>query len=201
MLDRLIGLVKIAVMVWTFFVGGLAVFSFFVVGRGGGGAVAVALVFGFLPLALMLWAGQARKAGHARTHSAMLAELGIGPGDYEHGEDGTGIAVDRKARSVTLMLAGRWKTYPYSDVRGWSTNVAKAGTIVGGNLAMATAALGANLEAERDAKARTGLFVEVRDVERAKWRIAMKDERQQARWMEILQQEINESRSAQPARA
>ncbi len=70
--------------------------------------------------------------------------------------------------------------------------------IVGGNLASATAALGANLAAERDAKARTGLFVEVRDVDRPRWRVAMRNEAMQARWREILDQQINESR---PARA
>ncbi len=196
MFERLIGLIKICIYVWTFFIGGGGIFAMVVASRGDGGGAFVVLVVGFLPLGLMFWAQQARKARWARVHAGMLAELGIGPGDYEHCEDDSGIAVNRKARTVTLSVGGRWKTYPFSDVRGWSTNVAKAGAIIGANLTMATAALGANLEAEREAKARTGLFVEVRDVDRAKWRVAMKDERQQARWMEILQQEINESRSA-----
>jgi hypothetical protein len=46
--------------------------------------------------------------------------------------------------------------------------------------------------AKIDAAARSGFFVEVRDIDHPRWRIAMKDEAQQARWMEILRQEIKE---------
>jgi hypothetical protein len=45
---------------------------------------------------------------------------------------------------------------------------------------------------KRDAAANTGFFVTVRDVDNPKWRIEMRDEATQARWMEILRQEINE---------
>ena len=99
---------------------------------------------------------------------------------------------------VTLLLAGSWKTYSFADVRKWRTTLVRPGQagFVGGNLGSAVAAMGAEANMRRDAKAETGLFVEVRDIERASWRVAMKDERTQARWMEILQQEINEGAGA-----
>ena len=54
-------------------------------------------------------------------------------------------------------------------------------------------AIEANARAAKQASANTGLFVLVKDVENPRWRIAMKDEGTQARWMEILRQEVNEA--------
>ncbi len=195
MLERLI---KFAVGCWTLFIGGPCVLFFFVHDRNQGGAAFAALLAGMAPLAGLMWFLQARRARWRREHGQMLAAAGVAPGGLEHGEDDSGIAVDPAARTVTLLHAGRWKSYPFADVRRWETSSVRAGMIVGGNLASATAALGANLAAERDAKARTGLFVEVRDVDRPRWRVAMRNEAMQARWREILDQQINESR---PARA
>jgi len=62
--------------------------------------------------------------------------------------------------------------------------------VVGVGLAAGTAALGANVRAERAAAANTGLFVTVKDVENPKWRIEMRDDGIQARWMEILTQDL-----------
>lgn len=65
-----------------------------------------------------------------------------------------------------LLADGFWKIYLFSDVREWETRNG----------------LGKN----------SGLYVSVKDVDHPKWRIEMKDDGIQARWMEILRQEINE---------
>lgn len=189
-------LIKFAVGCWTLFVGGPCLIFFFVHDRQQGGAAFAALLAGMAPLAGLIWFLQARRARWRREHGQMLAAAGVAPGGLEHGEDDSGIAVNAATQSLTLSHAGRWKTYSFADVRRWETNLVKAGVVVGSNLAGATAALGANLDAARAAKARTGLFVDVRDVDRPRWRIAMGSEAMQARWMEILDQEINESRPA-----
>jgi hypothetical protein len=190
--------VKYLVGVWTLFVGGTGLLFCMFHGRGDGFAAFCVLLVGMAPLALLIWAGQARKARWARVHADMIAAAGIGPGDFQHAEDDSGIALNREARALTLLDAGQWKTYPFDDVRGWKAYLIKPGQagMVGGNLGSAVAAMSAEANMKRDAKAGTGLFVEVRDVERARWRVAMKDERAQARWMEILRQEINEAAGA-----
>ena len=193
--------VKFLVAVWTIFVGLPGAVFFFFHGRGEGFAAFCILLVGIAPLVLLIWAGQARKARWGRVHADMLAAAGVGPGDFEHGEDDSGIAINRSARTVTLLDAGHWKTYPFDDVRGWKAYLVRPGQVgaMGGNLGSAVAAMSAEANMERDAKASTGLFVEVRDVDRARWRVAMKDERTQARWMEILRQEINEGHAAAQA--
>jgi hypothetical protein len=42
------------------------------------------------------------------------------------------------------------------------------------------------------AAANTGFFVAVRDVDNPIWRVEMTDAGREARWMEILRQEINQ---------
>lgn len=90
---------------------------------------------------------------------------------------------------------GRWPraAAPFADVREWETRKERAGQFVGVGVRGSLAAVGASAQAEREAKANSGLFVTVKDIESPKWRIAMKDEVIQARWMEILRQEVNES--------
>ena len=203
-MDALGRAVKFLVGVWTFFIGGFGLLFCFFHGPGDGFAAFCVLLVGMAPLALMIWAGQARKARWARARADMLEAAGVGPGDFHHGEDDSGIALNRSARAVTLLDAGQWKTYPFDDVRGWKAYLARPGQVgaIGGNLGSAVAAMSAEANMKRDAAADTGLFVEVRDIERPRWRVAMKDERTQARWVELLRQEINEGRAeARPAHA
>ena len=203
-MDALGRVVKFLVGAWTLCIGGFGLLFCLFHGSGYGFAAFCVLLVGMAPLALLIRSGNARKARWARVHADMLAAAGVGPVDFHHGEDDSGIALNRSARTVTLLDAGHWKTYPFDDVRGWKAYLVRPGQVgaMGGNLGSAVAAMSAEANMKRDAKAGTGLFVEVRDIDRARWRVAMNDERTQARWMEILRQEINEGHAAaQPAHA
>lgn len=147
------------------------------------------LLIGWGPLALYLWWKASQSEKGASRHAAALAESGIPVGQgLDHTEDGTGIAIDRPFRLLLLMGPDGHKSYPYVDVREWSARQGAQGFVAGSTIQ----AVGANARMEREAKKETGLFVTVRDVERPLWRVAMKDASTRARWMEILQQEINE---------
>lgn len=192
--------IKTIVWFWTIIVGGTGLLLAMFAGRDGATPGVIILLVGLVPLALMIWSSQKRKAGWGDAHARMLAEAGVpAGGGYEHGEDDSGIAVNRQARTLTLSNAGQWKTYPFAEVRGWKTYLVRPGQpgVVAGNLASNVASIGAEIRAKQDAAADTGLFVEVRDIDHPKWRVAMKDERAQSRWMEILRQEINEGQGGQ----
>lgn len=132
----------------------------------------------------------------ASAHAEMLAGAGVSPNaGWDHSEQDSGVAINMAARTLTLLSNGKSKTYPFSDVREWSTNLATARQVVpiGGGFAGAVAMGSANIAAGLQAASATGLFVTVRDIENPKWRIEMSSEAVQARWMEILEQAINES--------
>ena len=189
----------LAVLTWTFFVGGVAAIGFlrmlFTSGHEHFGLSLFMLAIGWAPLTLLIRSNKARKSRWEALHSQMLAAAGVAKGSiHEHSEAGSAIAVNPQARTVTLMAGDVWKTYAFADVRGWSSNLARAGRyLVGGSALGGAAALSANASARREAAALSGLFVEVRDIGQPKWRVAMADAQIQARWMEILRQEINES--------
>lgn len=93
------------------------------------------------------------------------------------------------------MFAGQRleKTYSFSDIRSWRTNIATGGTFVG-QQSVATAAH--NYMTQRKNEEESGLFVEVRDIDCPEWRIGFKADKHREltlkRWMEILRQIINE---------
>lgn len=183
-------------LLWTFFVGGLALVYFFI-GMGdshiGMTGPIFMLAIGFGPMALSIRAVRRDRAKFAAIQSKMLSAAGVEPGTgFDHAELDSGIAVNRAAKTLTLRIGEKWKTYPYTDVRGWKASKHSAGQVIAGNVAGAMAALGPNIRASREADAATGLFVTVRDINNPQWRISMHDEAMQARWMEILQQAINE---------
>jgi len=70
-----------------------------------------------------------------------------------------------------MLINGFWETHPYADIRGWEARKERAGEMVGVGLQAGTAALGANMRAERAAATNTGLFVTVKHEENPKWRI------------------------------
>ncbi len=192
-------IVKFGVWAWTLIVGGMAALGslgmLFSRGHGQAGVSVFMLVIGFAPLALLIRSGRARKARWRALHAQMLSAAGVVRGAmHEHSEDGSAIAVNPQARTVTLMAGDVWTTYAFADIRGWSSKLVRADQyLVGGSALGGAAALSANASARRDAAAESGLFVEVRDMGHPKWRVAMSDPRAQERWMEILRQEINES--------
>lgn len=152
------------------------------------------LAMGWTPVGLLIWFVLHRAGSREKAHAEMLAAAGVQPGSgADHAEAGTGIAINKAAQTLTLLIGGFHKTYAFTEVREWETRKERAGQVVAMGVAGGLAAAGANARASRDAEANTGLFVVVKDVGNPKWRIAMKDESQQARWMEILRQAINES--------
>ena len=192
-------IVTFAVWAWTLIVGGMAAAgswgALFSSGPGPARLWLFMLLIGFGPLALLIRSGRARKARWEALHSQMLAAAGVSKGAaHEHSEQGSAIAVNSRARTVTLLAGEVWKTYAFADVRGWSSKLVRADQyLVGGSALGGAAALSANASARRDAAAESGLFVEVRDMGHPKWRVAMSDVLAQERWMEILRHEINES--------
>ncbi len=151
-------------------------------------------VIAWAPAGLVVWFFVNRASKREAAHQVMLKEAGVEVGTgCDHSEDGTGVAINKQAKTLTLKMQDNWKTYPFTAIREWETRNERAGQIVATGLAGGVAALGANERMAREAKQNTGLFITVKDVDNPKWRIAMKDEHMQARWMEILRQELNES--------
>lgn len=151
------------------------------------------LAIAVVPLGLQLWFISAREKRRQAAHASMLADAGVQPGSgCDHYEGGTGIAINKAAKTVTMLVHGIQKTYPFADIREWRSSKHTAGQVVGTGLQGGLVALGANLRAEREANAATGFFVSVRDVDHPKWRIQMKSESIQARWLELFTQELNE---------
>ena len=170
-------------ILWGLFWSVLALFS-----RGGGEAFGFFLV-AWTPSGLLVWFLINRASKRDAAHKAMLQEAGVAQGSgFDHAEADTGIAINKHAKTLTLLIGGFYKTYPLSDIREWQAMKETPGVVVGGSLA----AVGAAAKMERDAAAATGFFVSVKDVDNPKWRIAMKDAAMQARWMELMRQEINE---------
>jgi hypothetical protein len=155
------------------------------------------LALGWGPLAVIVWFYVHRAGSRGKARSQMLAELDI-PADqgWDHAEDGTAIAINQATKSVGLLAGGRFKIYGYDQIRSWEAREERAGGVVGVGVAAGVAAAGANVRMAREAEANTGLFVEVKDVDAPRWRIAMKREGARSRWMEILRQEIKEGGAA-----
>lgn len=153
------------------------------------------LAIGLGPVLLVRRMGKQKAAKLAAIHLEMLSVAGVAAGTgCDHSEGDTGIAVNKAAKTLTLLSKGKWKTYPFDAVRKWETNIEQPGNVVGVGVQASIAAGAANVAAANRAEANTGLFVTVKDVEFPKWRIAMANETTQARWMEFLRQEINEDR-------
>ncbi|MES2316210.1 MAG: DUF4755 domain-containing protein [Pseudomonadota bacterium] len=149
------------------------------------------------PLCLLAAFVFARAMRREKLHAAMLSALGIAPGQgLDHSENGTGIALDPKAKILALLGRGGYQVYAYDKIREWASNEERASGVVGAGLIGAVGAAGNNIRAAREAEANTGLFVTVKDLDNPQWRVAMKDRTMRARWMELLQQEINERQSA-----
>jgi hypothetical protein len=154
-----------------------------------GGESFIFFLVGCVPTGLLVWFLIHRASKREAAHTAMLQEAGVAQGSgFDHAEADTGIAINKQAKTLTLLIGGFYKTYPYTDIREWQANKETPGVVVGGNLA----AVGAEAAMRRQAAANTGFYVTVKDVDNPKWRIAMKDVAMQARWMELMRQEINE---------
>jgi hypothetical protein len=95
--------------------------------------------------------------------------LGDGEALAWHAEKDTGIFVDSARRKVGVVAGAATRAYDYGDVRSWSTR----------------------------AMPNDWMFVvAVKDAQNPMWRIRMRNSAERDRWMEILQQEIHESRAS-----
>ena len=157
------------------------------------GLTFMSVVMAMSPLGLLIWFEVHRSASRGARHKAALTAAGVTQGaGFDHQEGGSGIAINKEAQTLTLHVDGRSKTYPCADVRNWECVKERAGEMVGVGLHAGVAAAGVNYRAAKAAAANTGFFVTVRDVDNPIWRVEMTDAGTQARWMEILRQEINE---------
>ncbi|MBJ6985633.1 hypothetical protein JGR68_01265 [Luteimonas sp. MC1750] len=79
-------------------------------------------------------------------------------------------------------------------MRSWESNLQTGGMAVhgGSSLSGASSVGAANLGRSIANRRASGLFVLTRDVDNPRWRIEMLGKREQSKWMEILQQSINE---------
>jgi hypothetical protein len=155
------------------------------------------MLIGFVPYGFGIKSRKQRLAKVASIQSAMLHAAGVTPDTgCNHAEQDSGIAINRQARTLTLLSDGKWKTYPFSDIREWETKLSTPDRVfaVGGGAVQMGAIAGENIRAAERAALATGLFVTVKDIENPKWRVAMSNQTTQARWMEILRQELNDDK-------
>lgn len=128
----------------------------------------------------------------SKKREEILKEVGVAEGKgYEHFEGDSGIVVNSETGTLTLLAAGFHKTYPFADVRDWESRHEQAGRSIGVGIQAGLAAAASNMEARNRAAKNSGLFVSVRDIDHPQWRVDMADQKMQARWMEILRQQIN----------
>ena len=111
----------------------------------------------------------------------MLDAAGVVAGQgLDHSQKGTGMAVNKVAKTLSLLIDGKWKTYPFNDIRSWE---AKMVTYTGSP----------SLRGDGMSAAGTGFYVTVKDVAQPVWRIVMTDQKTQDQWSEIFRQEIEEN--------
>lgn len=186
------GLLSGVLVAWGLIVSAMAPFA------DGGLAKLAVLAVGWAPVACLAWFAMNRSKRRQALHQEMLAAVGVAQGrGFDHAEDGTGIALNQTKRAVAVLADGSYREYGYEQVRQWSIREERAGSVVPAfGVANGVAAAGASARMARDARANTGLFLTVKDLDRPGWRVAMKDARTRERWMELLRQEINESGAA-----
>ena len=119
---------------------------------------------------------------------------------YKYGNDEHGIALDEAKRVMYLFTYGYSKSYPFSDIREWTTNLASGGMVISSNIAIydMSAAGRANREQKKENDDNSGLFISVKDIDHPEWRIKFSkypqdEERLQKQWMEIFRQVVNKS--------
>ena len=149
------------------------------------------IVVGFGPISLVMYFASRSKAKNSAVFAEALAAAGSRPDngfDFFDAESGTGMALNREARTLTMIGNRTWKTYPFGDIREWSSSRESGGLVAGRGAHGAAMIVGAAAQAQ----ARSGFFVIVKDIDHPRWRVVMHDVGMQRRWMEILRQEINE---------
>lgn len=151
-----------------------------------GSAAFVLALFALVQLVRALWALLTASPEEQRAIAAAK------PLPYRHFYGGSGLALDPQKREVHLYANSRYRVYPYSSVRGWERNHVEAGAVVNGGLQGAAL----NMQQGLAARKASGFFVTVKDVDHPRWHIRFSKpqiKRELPRWMEIFEQQINES--------
>lgn len=123
----------------------------------------------YAPIAIIKLRSQARlrkTEGRLRDLSRLL---GADETLALHVEKDTGIFVGNARKKIGVVAEGETRLYDYGEVRSWAT---------------------------RAMPDDWRFVVCVRDTQNPMWNIRMRDFRQRDRWMEILEQEINELRAS-----
>jgi hypothetical protein len=126
---------------------------------------------------------------------------------YKHYHNETAIGVDAGSKKLYLVENGISKTYDFSDIRKWRTNVSSGGEAVGGIVMTGGLAgsinnmqiIAANKQIQKQNEADSGLFINVKDIDNPLWHIKFKYDKslemELAKWMEILTQYLNEDKT------
>lgn len=99
----------------------------------------------------------------------------------------SGIAISETLQTLFLSQDQINKTYPLNDVREWRINFAQAGAAGGGS---ALQHQSETVRLQQEAKNKTGLFVNVKDVDHPAWQIRFRKQDQLEQWNEVLVQSI-----------
>ena len=155
-------------------------------------------LLGFLvAVILIFWLMGKKKESDANDVKLQAFLDAVKTSKYSHHFKHTGIGICPILRQLHLYDEGVCKVYDFADVREWSYNFSNGGVVVGTGVAAAAALAANNRQNVND----SGLFIKVRDVEHPKWQIRFQHnkhtEKELSKWMEILNQSINDDGDAQ----
>lgn len=101
----------------------------------------------------------------ARRREELLALTGLAPGEsLSNFYAGEGVALNTKTKTLCLMDSKSMKSYGYAEIRRWERRIDTVGI----------------------------LTFEMRDASHPKWSVKFLEVSESIRWMEVLEQEINE---------
>lgn len=98
-----------------------------------------------------------------------------------------GIAITGNG-NIALYKLDNMKVYQPNQIREWKSSIYEQGIISGGGLT----GLALVAQESAKAKARTGLYLSVKDIEFPTWHISIQDKTTLEKWHEILNQKIND---------
>ena len=111
---------------------------------------------------------------------------------YSHFCNDTAIAIDPDTKRILLRSGGYEKVYPFEEVRGWSAEMRTGGEVSGAVGQAAAFQMGHNIRVQRENKAASGIFINVKDINMPKWRVAYPNQGLMDRWAEILRQTLSD---------